>query len=68
MLQQKKSAYCDAEKAEKGRKQMVDEPVVVDSGLRSEVDGNVYLGADGYCMLSAMAAGLETAAVDSDSR
>ena len=47
---------------------MVDEPVVVDSGLRSEVDSNVYLGAAGYCMLSAMAAGLETAAVDSDSR
>lgn len=47
---------------------MIDEPVVVDSNWRSEVDSNVYLDVAGCCMLSAMAPELETAAVDSDSR
>ena len=44
---------------------MIDEPVAVDSDWRSEVDSNVYLDVAGYCILFAMAAGLETAAVDS---
>ena len=47
---------------------MLDEPVVVDSDLGSVVDSNVGSGDAGCCMLSAMAAGLETAGVDSDSR
>lgn len=42
--------------------------VAVDSDWRSEVDSNVYSDAAGCCILSAMAAGLETAAVDSGSR
>lgn len=42
----------------------LDEPVAVDNESRSEADSNVDLGDAGYCMLSAMAAGLETAAVE----
>lgn len=68
LLQWKESAYCDIRKAEKGHKQTEDEPVAVDSDWRSEVDSNVYSDAAGCCILSAMAAGLETAAVDSGSR
>ncbi len=47
---------------------MVDEPVAADIDLTSVVDNNVYLGNAGYCILSAMAAGLGTAAVDNGSR
>ena len=47
---------------------MIDEPEAVDSDWRSAVDSNVDLDNAGCCMLSAMAAGLETAAMDSDSR
>ena len=68
LLERKESVYCDVEKADKGCKQMVYEPVAVNSDLRSGVDSNVGLGDSGYCILSAMAAGFGTAAVDSDSR
>ena len=47
---------------------MIDEPVAVDSDWGSEADSNVYLDVVGCCILFAMAAGLETAALDSDSR
>ena len=58
----------DVKRADEGCKEMKDEPVAVDSDWRSEVDSNVYLDVAGCCILFAMAAGLETAAVDSYSR
>ena len=42
--------------------------MAVDSDWRSEADSNVYLDVAGCCILFAMAAGLETAALDSDFR
>ena len=68
LLQPKESAYCDVKRTDEGYKEMIDEPVSVDSDWWSEVDSNVYLDVAGCCILFAMAAGLETAALDSDFR